>query len=188
MLKSYPGAPVLVLGGGAKSIGLYAAGIAVALGSRRVDYLDSCPDRLAIAQKLGANPVKYKPSDGWFRKGEAPGPEKPLVTVDACASVSGFQYTLRSLAPGGRCTSVCFYFRKGTPTPLFQMYLNSTTLHVGVSHPRAVLPDVLKLIAGGEFHPEIVTTLRANWEDAPDAYMEKTTKVVLTRKSNFSNI
>ncbi|MGF1545113.1 MAG: alcohol dehydrogenase catalytic domain-containing protein [Parvularculaceae bacterium] len=36
-LDRYPGAPVLVLGGRARSVGLYAAGIAVALGAERVD-------------------------------------------------------------------------------------------------------------------------------------------------------
>ena len=54
-LKEKPGAPVLVVGGSAESIGLYAAGIAVALGSSRVDYLDYMPARLAIANSLGAN-------------------------------------------------------------------------------------------------------------------------------------
>ena len=54
-LKEKPGAPVLVVGGPAESIGLYAAGIAVALGSSRVDYLDYMPARLAIANSLGAN-------------------------------------------------------------------------------------------------------------------------------------
>ncbi len=141
------------------------------------------PKRLEIAGELGANPVKFKTSDRWFRRGQPPGSEKPLISVDASASVSGLQYAIRSLAPGGRCTSVCFYFRKGTPVPLFQMYLNSSTLHLGVSHPRAVLPEVLELIAKGNFRPEFVTTLQADWEDAPEAYLERTTKVILTRKA-----
>jgi alcohol dehydrogenase len=67
-LQRYPGAPVLVIGGAARSIGLYAAGIAVALGSSRVDYLDSSRARLDIAHSLGATPVQIPRKAGWFRK------------------------------------------------------------------------------------------------------------------------
>lgn len=38
-LEQLPAAPVLVVGGGAESIGLYAAAVAVALGSSEVHYL-----------------------------------------------------------------------------------------------------------------------------------------------------
>ncbi len=44
-LKVRPGASVLVVGGGAKSVGLYAAGIAVALEAGHVLYLDDDEDR-----------------------------------------------------------------------------------------------------------------------------------------------
>lgn len=182
LLQKYPGAPVLVVGGGAKSIALYAVGIAKALGSSHIDYIDDCEKRLAIAESLGANPVMLEKRSKWYKTGVPVSPNRPLITVDASATESGLQYALRVLAPGGHCTGVCFYFRKGTPTPLFQMYLNSSTLHVGVSHPRAVLPEVLELISQKKFRPELVTTLHADWEDAPDAYLEKTTKVVLSRR------
>src|SRR5437773_147589 len=54
-LADDPGASVLVVGGaGPGSIGLYAAGIAAALGSPRVVYVDDDERRLAIARELGA--------------------------------------------------------------------------------------------------------------------------------------
>jgi alcohol dehydrogenase len=40
---------------------------------------------------------------------------------------------------------------------------------------------VLALIASGRFDPARVTTLVADWEDAPAAYLERTTKVVVQR-------
>src|SRR5690349_4259391 len=53
-LERDPGAPVLVVGGAAAgSIGLYAAAIAVALGSERVLYVDRDEGRRAIAESLG---------------------------------------------------------------------------------------------------------------------------------------
>ena len=40
-----------------------------------------------------------------------------------------------------------------------QMYANSTTLHVGVSHVRSDMPKMLALVERGEFDPLKVATL-----------------------------
>ena len=65
------------------------------------------------------------------------------------------------------------------------MYANDSRLHTGISHARAYLPDVLDLIESKKFQPEKVTTLVANWDDAADAYLERTIKVVVHRPSIF---
>lgn len=103
--------------------------------------------------------------------------------MDATASVAGLDYALRSLAPGGVCTGVGYYFMRKGGLPLMQMYINDSTLHVGVSHPRAALPKVLALFQTGKFKPEVVTTLVADWQDAPRAFLEQTTKVVVKRST-----
>jgi threonine dehydrogenase-like Zn-dependent dehydrogenase len=180
-LKRFPGAQVLVVGGAARSIGLYAAGIAVASGASRVDYMDADAERLRIAQELGATPVEVAGGAHWWRK-HAPRHGGPyLIAVDASASVAGLTYALRSLAPGGICTGVGYYFERKGGLPLMQMYINDTTLHIGVSHPRADLPQLLALLQTGKFRPERVTTLTADWDDAPRAFLEQTTKVVVRR-------
>jgi alcohol dehydrogenase len=61
------------------------------------------------------------------------------------------------------------------------MYANDSTLRTGVSHARAALPEVLALMASGRFDPSPVTTLAAEWQDAPEAFLERTTKVVVQR-------
>jgi alcohol dehydrogenase len=61
------------------------------------------------------------------------------------------------------------------------MYATDATLRVGVSHARAVLPDLLAFIARRGFPAEDVTTLTADWDDAPTAYAARTTKVVIQR-------
>jgi alcohol dehydrogenase len=62
-LAADPGAEVLVIGGdaGPNSIGLYAAGLAVALGAARVTYLDHQPDRLSVAAALGVEVIDGPP-------------------------------------------------------------------------------------------------------------------------------
>ena len=173
---------MLVVGGGAKSIGLYAAGIAVALGANRVDYLDSDPARLQLAANLGANVIELpKKFTKWYEKNAPLANGRYLITVDASARVSGLNYAIRSLAPGGICSSVGYYFQKRTDLPLMQMYLNGSTFYTGISNPRADLPELLTLIQSGKFKPEMVTTLVADWADAPRAYLERGTKVVIKR-------
>src|SRR4029077_16274597 len=143
------------------SIGLYAAGIAVALGASRVDYLDSDPERLRLAEAIGATPREIPGTAGWLKK-HAPRRGGPyLICVDASASVEGLGYALRSLAPGGVCTGVGYYFARKGGLPLMQMYINDSTLHVGVSLPRAVLPSLLALLPTGKFKPQTITTLSA---------------------------
>jgi alcohol dehydrogenase len=169
------------VGGGAKSIGLYAAGLAKALGSSRVDYLDRSKTRLALAEQLGANPVELDSSAAWFRQGRPALRDGYPITVDASSTTSGLRYALEALAPGGHCTGVGFYLRRGTPLPLWKMYMKSATLHVGVSHPRADLPALLPVIEKKLFDPSRVSTLVADWADAPRAFLEHSTKVVVQR-------
>src|SRR5918999_2765756 len=57
-LAAAPGAEVLVVGGFARSVGLYAAACAKALGASRVVYADSDEGRLEAAAAVGAEPVE----------------------------------------------------------------------------------------------------------------------------------
>ena len=104
-----------------------------------------------------------------------------MIGVDASASIAGLNYALRSLAPGGICTGVGGYLMREAPLSLFQMFTNSSTLHIGVAHHRADLPRLLAFLQTGKFNPEKVTTLVANWDDSPWAFVERTTKVVVKR-------
>ena len=182
-LRRWPGAPVLIVGGAARSIGLYAAGVAVAMGSSQVDYVDHDRQRLEIAESLGANPIQVPKTTAWLARNVPVREGRYLISVDATASADGIRFALRSLAPGGCCTGVGYYFFKSAKLPLAQMYLNTTTLHLGVSNPRSDLPDLLALIASRRFQPEKVTTMVASWDDAPQAFLEDTTKVLVQRSS-----
>jgi threonine dehydrogenase-like Zn-dependent dehydrogenase len=181
LLQSSPQAPVLVVGGSARSIGLYAAGMAVALGASRVDYLDHDRERLEIAAALGASPIESRPGGGWLNRHAPRVHGEFQIVVEASSTAAGLRYALRSLSPGGTCTAVGFYFAKATGLPLMQMYANSTTLRLGVSHARADLPRVIDLIAKGAFDPRKVATVVVNWDDAPEAFMTRATKVVVQR-------
>ena len=170
-LRRHPGARVLIVGGGAQSIGLYAAGLAVAHDASVVDYLDSSGRRRAIAETLGA------------RTGERSRRPQDLydVVVEASSSARGLRYAIRATAAGGTCTAVGYYLATNTGVPLMHMYATDITLHLGVSHPRAVLPELLAWIDRHDFPAEQITTHLADFDAAPTAYGIRTTKLVLHR-------
>jgi alcohol dehydrogenase len=113
-LAQAPGADVLVVGGWARSVGLYAAACAKALGAGRVAYADTDPGRLEQAAALGAEPIAI--GDAWPAKlGRFP------ITVDASGQHDGLHAALRSTAADGTCTSVAIYFEPSTPLPLLEM-------------------------------------------------------------------
>ncbi|MEO8177952.1 MAG: alcohol dehydrogenase catalytic domain-containing protein [Deltaproteobacteria bacterium] len=179
-LRARPGATVLVVGGAAASIGLYAAGIAKALGASLVDYWDTSRERLAIAERLGVGVL-----DGNTRSLRAPCalPRRYAISVDARSDARGrgLELALRSLEPGGICTSVGIYPAARTPLPLMQMYVDGLTLTTGISNARVNIPAVLGLLAEGRFDPRLVTTRVAPWESAHEALHEKTTKLIVAR-------
>jgi threonine dehydrogenase-like Zn-dependent dehydrogenase len=65
--------------------------------------------------------------------------------------------------------------------PLMHMMVNDTTLKISVASVRPLLPELLDFVAEDDFPAEIVTTLTADWDDAPEAYKARTTKLVLHR-------
>jgi alcohol dehydrogenase len=169
-LRERPEGAVLIIGGGAKSIGLYAAGLAVAHGAEVVDYVDDDAGRRAIAEAFGAHTHSSRAPTRTYD-----------VVVEASSRAGGLRRALRSLAPGGICTAVGYYLATGTRLPVMHMYATDATLRVGVSHARAVLPDLLDFVARTGYQAEQVTTVTADWEDAPTAYAARTTKLVLQR-------
>ncbi len=158
--------------GGAGSIGLYAIGIARALGCDSVDYVDSGPDRLERARRLEANLV-----EGPFPERLGPYP----ITVDSSADHAGLGCAVRSTEPDGICTSTGIYFEPETPLPLLEAYTKGLTFHTGRVHARPAMPEVLELMAAGRFAPELVTAQLVAWGDAAEALAEHTAKLVVTR-------
>jgi threonine dehydrogenase-like Zn-dependent dehydrogenase len=172
-LAEHPGADVLIVGGaGAGSIGLYAAGLAVALGSESVLYVDADASRRETAARLGAQTLAETPK----RVGPYP------ITVDASADAEGLGLALRSTAPDGICTSAAIYFGDPPALPLLEMYTKGITFRTGRANAREAMPHVLDLAASGAIHPELVTTRVVPWSDGADALLEGGwTKLVIAR-------
>ena len=129
-----------------------------------------------IAESLGAS-VRRR-----ARRSTSPNATYDIV-VEASSSTAGLRYAIRSTAPGGICSAVGYYIARNTGVPLMHMYANDVTLHLGVGHSRAVLPELLDWIHAHDFPAERVTTKVASFDDAPTAYAARTTKLVLQRST-----
>jgi alcohol dehydrogenase len=173
-LERRPGAEVLVIGGGARSIPMYAIEAALAKGASRVVYIDgeNDPQRLALAAELGADAVEGPPPQ---RTGPFP------ITVDASATREGLASAIRSTEPGGVCTTIGIIPEPETPIPLFEMYTTGVELHTGRVAARPIIPEILELTLAGKLNPERVTSSVVPWDQAPEAVPEPTTKLVITR-------
>lgn len=170
-LEAEPGAPVLICGG-AGSIPVYAAALALAAGAERVDYAGGRPWERELAEGLGANLLDEEFPE---RAGSYP------ITVDASASHDGIACALRSTEPDGICTSIGIYFEPSTPVPLLEMYTKGIRFHTGRVHARPVMEPILELVRSGAFAPERVTRETATWDEAAEAVANHGGKLVISR-------
>lgn len=176
-LKRMAGAPVLVVGGRGRSIGLYAVCSAVALGSERVVYLDWDRERLELAEKLGAE-VFLMERGVLSSKGLL---SRFPVSVEASVTHRGLGCALAALETCGTCTISALHFAKKSPLPLWDMYSRNLRIITGMPAARVLLPEVLELALTGRLEAAKVVTRVASWEEAPEAMSEATTKVVVSR-------
>ena len=164
---------VLVMGG--LSIGLYTAGIAVALGAQ-VDYVDTDPGRLAIAERLGACAVEGdRPPEGG-----APYP----VTVNTSADPERLRRALAATWPGGVCTDTGIYYQGEVSLPLLALYSRGVRFVTGRVAARTELPAVMALIDSRRFDPGVVTADVVDFELADSAWPDMTAKTVFVRPTS----
>ena len=84
---------------------------------------------------------------------------------------------------GGRCKCIG-QLAPEAPLPLWEMYRRGVHLHIGPGMARPAIPAIpaiLDLAAAGRLRPELVTSRIAAWEDAAEAVLEPTTKLVVSR-------
>ncbi len=171
-LATHPGADVLVVCHGAPSIALYGVQAALALGAGSVTFASDQAEPLALAERLGAKPVE---TDFERREGRYP------IVMDCGNRPVGLEYALGSTAPEGICQSVAYYVAPHTPVPLGKLYTLGIRFFIGRAHAAALLPEVMPLVESGRLRPGEVTTQVVGWDEAAEAYLEPTTKLVVSR-------
>jgi threonine dehydrogenase-like Zn-dependent dehydrogenase len=160
---------VLVLG--RLSIGLYAAAFGAALGAH-VDYVDTDPARLAIAERLGATVHdRPKPDKTW-----APYP----VTVHTTADPATLLSALRATWPDGVCTDTGIYLGN-VELPLLHMYTRGVRLVTGRVNARAMIPEILETLSTTADLTPVVERV-VPWYDAAEVWPEMIGKTVYVKR------
>lgn len=142
------------------SVPLYTGLLARAYGARNATLVDARADIRAHAERLGLQALE--PHELRHR------PPAPLV-VDLTLKKIGV--ALSHTAPDGICTS-SGWLHRSLRIPALRMYVRNVTLHVGLTHARALIPQVLELMLDDRFHPETVTTSLASLDEAPQVLRE----------------
>lgn len=172
-LAERPGGPVLVVGGLASSVGLYAVMAALALGSKRVVYVDDDAARLELAVAAGAEVVDAK--DQWDSLKLA---ERFPIVVEANVLDSGRNFALRSVEPCGVCTSVSGGASSRSNLPLQSMYLKGVRYEIGRVHACATARPVLDLVSSGALDPARIINKVVPFSEAVEGMILPVVKVV----------
>ena len=172
-LAERPGAPVLVVGGLAPSVGLYAVLAALALGSERVVYVDDDAARLELAAAAGAEVIDA--NDQWDSLKLA---ERFPIVVDANVLDPGRNFALRSVEPCGVCTSVSGGASSRSNLPLQSMYLKGVRYEIGRVHACATARPVLDLVSSGALDPALIINKVVPFSEAIEGMMLPVVKVV----------
>lgn len=169
-LQQRPGGEVLVVGGLARVIGLYAVGIALALGASRVVFCCSDAAQREQARKLGAETTAQLGSEhGRFE-----------ILVDAWGDETQFAAMLRAAAPEAVVTSVVFY-QRDLAIPQRELYFKGITYKTGRPNVRPAMEPVLALCHSAAFKPATVTQTVFAFDDAIEAWMSEEIRTVVTR-------
>jgi threonine dehydrogenase-like Zn-dependent dehydrogenase len=150
-LKARPESDVLVVGGAAPSVGLYAVAAAVALGASEVRYVDSDRGRCAIAERLGAQAEQH--TGPWPRRFR-----RAAITVANAPDEQGLVTALRSTDDYGNCTCTAIFLGQQPSLPMLDLYTKGITLHISRADSRLYTPEVVDLVASGTLRTQIITT------------------------------
>jgi threonine dehydrogenase-like Zn-dependent dehydrogenase len=166
-------ASVLVVGGSASVIGLYAAGIARAMGATEVVYWDDDERRRAAAAAFDVRTLDASQDP----------PGSFDVVVDAGGDVDRLHRALRAAAPEALFTSVTIYFDNETPLPLRDMYFKGVTFRTGRPNVRPQMESVLRICRSGAFRPHAVPATLFDFDRAQEAWLSTELRVAVTREA-----
>lgn len=163
-----PGDVVAVIGCG--PVGLCTVMAAKALGAGKVVAIDIVPERLKLAESLGAipvNPTETDADDVVLDLTEWRGAD---VVVDAVGSESALKACFPLVRMGGTISMPGMYVEDSAPVPIGDLWLKNITIKAGVANIQGHMDEVLELIRDGRLDPAVIISHRLPLSDAPKGY------------------
>lgn len=177
----HPGDTIAVVGLG--PVGLLAVEMAFVVGAARVIALDLVPDRLAMAEQLGAIPVSTdgKPTAA-IR--DLTGGRGADAAIEAVGSEASLSLVLRLVCGFATVSTTGVFTERDMPLAMGRLFQRDLTLRAGMCNVPAVAGSVMALIEAGRIHPERLFSHRLPLSRGVEAYelfdQRRALKVFLT--------
>jgi alcohol dehydrogenase len=163
-----PGSTVVVIGLG--PVGVLALQCAQLFGPARILAVDTVPERLARAEKLGAEPVDASGGNTVAAVQELTGGRGAESVIEAVGADQTAVDAVMCAAPGGTVSVVGVNFNLAVPFPMPVALMRRLTFRVTIASIPSTWDTLIPLIAVGRLHPEEVFTHRMPLSAAPEAY------------------
>jgi threonine dehydrogenase-like Zn-dependent dehydrogenase len=180
-----PGDLVAVVGCG--PVGLCTVMSARALGAGRIVAIDMVPERLKLAESLGAiavNPKETDPEDVIREMTEWRGAD---VVVDAVGHESALASTFSLVRQGGTISLPGMYVEDQATVPIGDLWLKNITVTCGVANIQGHMDELLELVRDGRINPKTIISHRLPLSEGPKGYelfdAKEALKVVLDPKA-----
>jgi threonine dehydrogenase-like Zn-dependent dehydrogenase len=202
-----PGQTIAVWGTG--PVGQFAIASAFMLGAERVFAIDRVPERLAMAQRLGAIPINYEDVEVYDFLLEATGGQGPDACIDA-VGMEAHGHSLDAVMDAAKSAlkvqpdrahalrqaiHVC---RKGGVVSVPGVYIGlidkfnfgmafnkGLVFKMGQTHTHRYMQPLLEKIEDGKIDPSFVISHRLRLDEAPEGYrmfrdkQDSCTKIVM---------
>jgi threonine dehydrogenase-like Zn-dependent dehydrogenase len=173
---------VVVVGAG--PVGFFALQAARAMGAERVFALDMEPDRLAIAERVGAIPINVKERNAQMALSERTEGRGADVVIEAVGSVPAFESAIEVVRRGGTVAVVGVYSSESVEVQMGVYWARALRLRFsGLCPVQGWWEEAMHAVRDGRIDPLPIISHRLPLDQAPEGYelfaSRRATKVVL---------
>jgi threonine dehydrogenase-like Zn-dependent dehydrogenase len=177
-----PGDTVAVLGVG--PVGFFAVQSALARGAERVLALDLQPDRLALAEGVGAEAVDVRARHPQMAVAERTDDRGADVVIEAVGQTDAFEGAIDIVRRGGRVAIIGMYTSETATVPIGVWWARAIDVRFGGLCPvHAWWERSLEAVVSGALDPVPIVSHRLPLDEAPLGYelfdTRRATKVLL---------
>ena len=141
-----------------------------ALGAGRIVGIDLVPERLKIAEQLGAitvNPKENDPEDVVRDMTDWRGAD---VVVDAVGHEAALASTFSLVRQGGTISLPGMYVEDQATFPIGDMWLKNINVVTGVANIQGHMDELVELVRDGRIDPKLIVSHRLSLDEAPKGY------------------
>ena len=161
-----PGDTVVVIGAG--PVGIQALLSAQLFGPARVLQVDRVPERLALAEKLGAIPIHADHADA--RIAEATDEQGAECVIEAVGLDATIIKAIEWARAGGTVSVIGVNSSMALPFPMLSAFMKDLTFRTGLVPVPELWPALIPLVVSGRLHPEVVFSHHMGLSEGAEAY------------------